>query len=104
MARALGNDADVMEELEERPDRCLDLSFMHTLLVLRYDFGENGEVELGNTNLVNLLATGVSALPRLKDTNIRECISHPGVCVRACLRHLELIRLTKSSRLRARLP
>ncbi|KAI6102325.1 hypothetical protein EDD16DRAFT_1646844, partial [Pisolithus croceorrhizus] len=47
MARALGNDADVMEELEERPDRCLDLSFMHTLLVLRYDFGENGEVELG---------------------------------------------------------
>ncbi|KIK23478.1 hypothetical protein PISMIDRAFT_453782 [Pisolithus microcarpus 441] len=42
-----GNDADVMGELEGRPEWCLDLSFMHALLVLGYEFGENREVELG---------------------------------------------------------
>ncbi|KAI5981290.1 nucleoside phosphatase family-domain-containing protein [Pisolithus albus] len=42
-----GNDAGVLEELEGRPEWCLDLSFMHALLVLGYEFGENREVELG---------------------------------------------------------
>ncbi|KAI6044915.1 nucleoside phosphatase family-domain-containing protein [Pisolithus marmoratus] len=42
-----GNDADVIEELEGRPEWCLDLSFMHALLVLGYEFGESREVELG---------------------------------------------------------
>lgn len=42
-----GNDADVIEELKGRPEWCLDLSFMHALLVLGYEFAESREVQLG---------------------------------------------------------
>lgn len=36
-----------MEELEGRPEWCLDLSFQHALLVLGYEFGDDREVQLG---------------------------------------------------------
>ena len=35
-----GSDPAVMEELEGRSEWCLDLSFMHALLVLGYEFSE----------------------------------------------------------------
>ncbi|KAG1860148.1 nucleoside phosphatase family-domain-containing protein [Suillus subalutaceus] len=38
---------DIMEELEGRPEWCLDLSFQHALLVLGYEFGDDREVQLG---------------------------------------------------------
>lgn len=37
----------MIEELEGRPEWCLDLSFMHALLVLGYEFSEARGVELG---------------------------------------------------------
>ena len=36
-----------MEELEGRPEWCLDLTFMHGLLRLGYEFGDEREVVLG---------------------------------------------------------
>ena len=42
-----GSDPAVMEELEGRPEWCLDLSFMHALLVLGYEFSQTRHVELG---------------------------------------------------------
>ncbi|KAL4073325.1 nucleoside phosphatase family-domain-containing protein [Scleroderma yunnanense] len=41
------SDPEVMEELEGRPEWCLDLTFMHALLVLGYEFSETRGVELG---------------------------------------------------------
>ncbi|KAG1814973.1 nucleoside phosphatase family-domain-containing protein [Suillus variegatus] len=38
---------DIMEELEGRPEWCLDLTFQHALLVLGYEFGDDREVQLG---------------------------------------------------------
>ncbi|KAG7088209.1 hypothetical protein E1B28_012226 [Marasmius oreades] len=37
----------LMKELEGRPEYCLDLTFMHALLRLGYEFGGEKEVELG---------------------------------------------------------
>jgi guanosine-diphosphatase len=42
-----GADPSVMEELEERPEWCLDLTFMHALLGLGYEFADSRNVELG---------------------------------------------------------
>jgi guanosine-diphosphatase len=42
-----GDDKDVMEELEGRPEYCLDLTFMHALLRLGYEFGDDREVTIG---------------------------------------------------------
>jgi len=42
-----GSDKAVMEELEGRPVWCLDLTFMHTLLRLGYEFGEDRQAKLG---------------------------------------------------------
>ncbi|KAF9222946.1 hypothetical protein BS17DRAFT_782856 [Gyrodon lividus] len=42
-----GADPDVMEELEDRPEWCLDLTFMHALLRLGYEFADSRDVELG---------------------------------------------------------
>jgi guanosine-diphosphatase len=42
-----GTYPEVMEELEGRPEWCLDLSFQHALLVLGYEFGDDREVQLG---------------------------------------------------------
>lgn len=36
-----------MKELEGRPEWCLDLTFMHALLRLGYEFSGDREVELG---------------------------------------------------------
>jgi guanosine-diphosphatase len=36
-----------MEELEGRPEYCLDLTFMHALLRLGYEFAEDREVMIG---------------------------------------------------------
>jgi guanosine-diphosphatase len=38
---------EVMEELEQRPDWCLDLTFLHALLGLGYEFADSRDVELG---------------------------------------------------------
>lgn len=35
-----------MEELEDRPEYCLDLSFMHALLRLGYEFEDEREVRI----------------------------------------------------------
>ncbi|KAJ3551128.1 hypothetical protein NM688_g4910 [Phlebia brevispora] len=42
-----GNDEDLLEELEGRPEWCLDMTFMHALLRLGYELGEDREVEIG---------------------------------------------------------
>lgn len=42
-----GNDADLMEEIEGRPEYCLDMTFMHALLRLGYEFSSDRQVELG---------------------------------------------------------
>lgn len=36
-----------MEELAGRPEWCLDLTFMHGLLRLGYEFGDSREVNIG---------------------------------------------------------
>ena len=42
-----GSDAELMGELEGRPEWCLDLTFMHALLRLGYEFGDGREVMVG---------------------------------------------------------
>ncbi|KAI0632268.1 nucleoside phosphatase family-domain-containing protein [Trametes polyzona] len=42
-----GADRALMDELEGRPEYCLDLTFMHALLRLGYEFGAEREVEIG---------------------------------------------------------
>ena len=42
-----GSDKALMEELEGRPEWCLDLTFMHALLRLGYELGGDREIELG---------------------------------------------------------
>ena len=42
-----GAKPDVMKELEDRPEWCLDLTFMYTLLRLGYEFGDDREIKLG---------------------------------------------------------
>ena len=42
-----GAQPDVIEELEDRPEWCLDLTFMHALLGLGYEFADGRDVELG---------------------------------------------------------
>ncbi|KAF8625615.1 hypothetical protein AX17_006801 [Amanita inopinata Kibby_2008] len=42
-----GSDAALMKELEDRPEWCLDLTFMYTLLRLGYEFEDGREVRLG---------------------------------------------------------
>ncbi|KAI1790205.1 nucleoside phosphatase family-domain-containing protein [Ganoderma leucocontextum] len=41
------SDKDLMKELEGRPEWCLDLTFMHALLRLGYEFSGDREIELG---------------------------------------------------------
>lgn len=36
-----------MDELEGRPEYCLDLSFMYALLRLGYEFGEDRDIRIG---------------------------------------------------------
>ncbi|KAF8120617.1 nucleoside phosphatase family-domain-containing protein [Boletus edulis] len=42
-----GGYPDVIDELQDRPEWCLDLTFMHALLGLGYEFGDEREVALG---------------------------------------------------------
>ncbi|EKM52069.1 uncharacterized protein PHACADRAFT_262526 [Phanerochaete carnosa HHB-10118-sp] len=42
-----GGDAALMFELEDRPEWCLDMTFMHALLRLGYEFGDDRVVEIG---------------------------------------------------------
>ena len=42
-----GTKPDVMRELEDRPEWCLDLTFMYTLLRLGYEFEDGREIKLG---------------------------------------------------------
>jgi len=42
-----GSSAVAMEELKGRPEYCLDLTFMHALLRLGYEFGDDREVAIG---------------------------------------------------------
>ncbi|KZT09167.1 uncharacterized protein LAESUDRAFT_674953 [Laetiporus sulphureus 93-53] len=42
-----GGNADLMEELEGRPEWCLDLTFMHALLRLGYELGGERDVQIG---------------------------------------------------------
>jgi len=41
------NDANLMKELQDRPEWCLDLVFMHALLRLGYEFQDGREVKIG---------------------------------------------------------
>ncbi|KAF8333433.1 nucleoside phosphatase family-domain-containing protein [Cantharellus anzutake] len=41
-----GDDQEAMKELEGRPEACLDLTFMHALLRLGYEFSDNREATL----------------------------------------------------------
>lgn len=42
-----GGDEALMAELDDRPEWCLDMTFMHALLRLGYEFGDEREVEIG---------------------------------------------------------
>jgi guanosine-diphosphatase len=42
-----GSDSKVMAELEDRPEWCLDLTFMHGLLRLGYEFSDERDVVIG---------------------------------------------------------
>ena len=42
-----GGDAEAMKELAGRPEYCLDLTFMHALLRLGYEFADEREVQIG---------------------------------------------------------
>ncbi|KAJ3798019.1 nucleoside phosphatase family-domain-containing protein [Lentinula aff. detonsa] len=42
-----GSNKEIMEELQDRPEWCLDLTFMHSLLRLGYEFGDEREVVIG---------------------------------------------------------
>lgn len=42
-----GTKPAVMQELEDRPEWCLDLTFMYTLLRLGYEFEDDREIKLG---------------------------------------------------------
>ena len=42
-----GGDESLMFELEDRPEWCLDMTFMHALLRLGYEFGDDRVVEIG---------------------------------------------------------
>lgn len=42
-----GHDDGLMEELEGRPEWCLDLTFMNALLRLGYEFSSNRVIEIG---------------------------------------------------------
>lgn len=42
-----GSDDALMAELEDRPEWCLDMTFMHALLRLGYEFGDDRVVEIG---------------------------------------------------------
>lgn len=42
-----GDSREVMEELRDRPEYCLDLSFMYALLRLGYEFGGDRGVRIG---------------------------------------------------------
>lgn len=44
--KEFGKSEAVMEELEDRPETCLDLTFMYSLLRLGYEFGEERTVRL----------------------------------------------------------
>ena len=41
-----GDDAELLAELRDRPEWCLDLTFMHGLLRLGYEFGEERQVRI----------------------------------------------------------
>jgi guanosine-diphosphatase len=45
--RKWGSDKSAMFELEGRPEYCLDLTFMHALLRLGYEFADDKEIEIG---------------------------------------------------------
>jgi guanosine-diphosphatase len=45
--RRWGGDLDAMKELKERPEYCLDLTFMHSLLRLGYEFGPERRIRIG---------------------------------------------------------
>lgn len=42
-----GSNTEAMSELKDRPEWCLDLSFMHGLLRLGYEFDEGRDVVVG---------------------------------------------------------
>lgn len=42
-----GTDSALMAELEDRPEWCLDMTFMHALLRLGYEFGADRQVDIG---------------------------------------------------------
>ncbi|KAF8161851.1 nucleoside phosphatase GDA1/CD39 [Pholiota molesta] len=47
LARGWGRDPALLAELESRPEWCLDLTFMHALLQLGYEFPDSREVRIG---------------------------------------------------------
>ena len=42
-----GTDPDLMKELQDRPEWCLDLTFMHALLRMGYEFQDDRDVKIG---------------------------------------------------------
>lgn len=42
-----GSDKEAMAQLENRPEYCLDLTFMHALLRLGYEFDDKRDVTIG---------------------------------------------------------
>lgn len=46
-AHKWGNNKEAMAELEDRPEYCLDLTFMHALLRLGYEFDDKRDVSIG---------------------------------------------------------
>jgi guanosine-diphosphatase len=63
-AAHFGSNKEAMEELHDRPEYCLDLSFMYTLLRLGYEFDDDRLVtiakQIDNTELGWALGAGIA--------------------------------------------
>lgn len=68
-----GSDAAAMAELEGRPEYCLDLTFMHALLRLGYEFGAEREVRIGKKVDETELGWCLGATIALLDGSKLEC-------------------------------
>jgi guanosine-diphosphatase len=59
-----GNNKEAMDELHDRPEYCLDLTFMYTLLRLGYEFEDDRSVtiakQINNTELGWALGAGIA--------------------------------------------
>ncbi|KIY44409.1 hypothetical protein FISHEDRAFT_67520 [Fistulina hepatica ATCC 64428] len=68
-----GTDKELLKELDDRPEWCLDLTFMHSLLTLGYEFNNDREVELGKRIQGTELGWCLGAALGVVSSGLMEC-------------------------------